>query len=77
MLEFFKSIGDLFKSRKFLMVLLGTVVVSALSVILKQLGVSAEITQKILTFVAGLFGVDVVAHTVTDVTALIKNRKNK
>lgn len=57
----------LLKSKKFWMVLIGTVLIAIVVYIGKQMNFPENIIQYAITIIAGLFGVEMIAHTVTDI----------
>lgn len=65
------------KSRKLLWSVLGIVAVVVVIAACKALGLSEELTVKIVTFVAGFFGLSIAGHIVSDVTSMLKGLQKK
>jgi uncharacterized membrane protein len=63
---------ELFKSKKFLMTIIGLVLSIFISVLGNKMGLDNDMIVKILIMIGSFFGITITAHTATDIVAIIK-----
>jgi len=68
---------NILKSKKMLMQIVALVVVAIVSGICDHYGVGSEITANILDWIFTLTGLSIVAHTGTDIAAILKGLQQK
>lgn len=61
-----EALKGLFSSKKFWLTIIGTLVIAILTPILSVLGVNEAVSNQILTYVAGLFGVGLAGFGLQD-----------
>ncbi len=68
---------SILKSKKVLMQILALVVIAIVSGVCAHYEIAGETTQAIIDWIFALTGLSIVAHTATDVTAIIKGLQKK
>lgn len=68
---------DVLKSRKFVIALVGTFVIILIVALGVAFNIDAELILKLVTFIAGFFGISAGGHLITDLTAILKGAATK